>query len=150
MSYKLKLKYLKVLFLISILFSILSFFSKTSGGKELYPFFYWKLYTQPLGSNGIFDDYRIYGITEEKDTIRIPNIGYDFFNQDDYYYYLLGEAQKISNQKNIELIQTRLHSFGKNIAPQYEYYILVKEEFNPIELTINKDHYHSTILLSSK
>jgi len=57
-----KLLATKGLVIISIILSFLSFLNTKKGTKEIYPFFYWKLYSQPLGNTYTFNDFRIYAI----------------------------------------------------------------------------------------
>jgi hypothetical protein len=74
MNIKQNLYITKFLFFISIILSIGTFFNQKNGGSEIYPFYHWKLFSQPLGNYYTFDSYRIYGITTNNDTVRIPNI----------------------------------------------------------------------------
>jgi hypothetical protein len=151
MNFKKKLKYTKFLFFISISFSIISYSLSLKGIPEIYPFFYWKLYSQPLGSNEVFNDYRLYGITKDNDTLRIPNIGYPHFNKDDYYYFITNEASKIkSNSFELNYHKSRIQVFGEFIAPNFENYILAQEQFKPITLLNNTKNYNISILLSTK
>ena len=145
-----KLHITKILFWISIIFSTLSFLLSINNKKEIYPFFYWKLYTQPLGSNLSVNDYRLYGIINN-DTVRITNTGYPNLNQDDYYYFLSNEASKIKNkQKDSTYYKIRLQDFGKFIAPKYDSYLLVEENFNPIDFYKNNSSYYKKIIFSTQ
>jgi len=151
MSYYYKLRITQGIFFLSILLSSISFLNTKFGIKEFYPFFYWKLYTQPLGNNYLYEDYRLYGVTIKNDTVRIKNKGYANFNQDDYYYFLTGEGQKImKNEINLNYHKKRLKDFGEFLAPNYSEYILVKESFNPITIVKNPSNYTKEIILSTK
>ena len=151
MKIKYRLRITQGLFYVSIIVSCFSYINATNGNTEIYPFFYWKLYTQPLGNNYIYNDYRIYGINTESDTIRIANKGYKNFNQDDYYYFLHGEAQlKLNKPKLLKLHKKRLKDFGKFIAPNFTEYLLVKEIFNPLDLTKDPQNYQREIITSTK
>lgn len=142
-----QLKITKSLFFISLILSAVSFFISTQGYKEIYPFFYWKLYTQPLGNTYLYNDYKIYG-TIGKDTIRVSNKGYENFNKDDYYYFLTKEASIIASKKyNSNYHKKRIYDFGQAIAPNFKQYILMKESFNPIEIAKDSTNYTKEIIL---
>ena len=121
------------------------------GFKELYPFFHWKLYTQPLGNTNIVYDYRIYGISKNNDTIRLKNKGYKYLNQDDYYYFLSNEAQKVKSKEfSNSYLKNRLKSFGSLIDSNYVEYLIIEEEFDPMTINSDSKIYKPKIILSSK
>lgn len=151
MNYKYKLIVTQALFFISIFLSVLSYINTKKGGTELYPFFYWKLYTQPLGNNIIFKGYRIYGVNKSKDTVRIPNIGYKYFNKDDYYYFVTIEANKvINNQIDINKHKKRLFEFGTSIAPGFNEYLIIQEKYKVFEISKNSNQFEKHLISSSK
>lgn len=150
MNFKRNLKIVQILFFASVLFSCISFLNKKIGVDEIYPFFYWKLYTQPLGNTYSYKNYRVYGV-HKNDTIRIPNKGYYNLNKDDYYYFLFYEAKKIINkEKPIAYYKTRLKDFGQMLHPNFPEYLLIEEKFNPIEIARDSLNFETTIILSSK
>lgn len=145
-----KIKITKSLFFISILLSIGSLIMKFNGHKELYPFFYWKLYTQPMGNKYIHTDYKLYAL-KGKDTVRIPNIGYAYLNQDDYHYFLSNEASRIKAQeKPKEYFETRLFDFGQMIAPTYDTYFLIEETYNPLKIAEDSTLFTKNIIFKTK
>lgn len=151
MNFKFKLIATQWLFFISIILSIGSFIIKKNGGSEIYPFFYWKLYTQPLGNNLVYQDYRIYGVNNTNDTIRIPNKGYKNFNQDDYYYFLTIEANKvINNEIEIKKHKKRLFEFGNNIAYGFNEYLIIQEKYDVLEYPNNPNKFEKQIISTSK
>ena len=146
-----KLYITKTLVIISVLCSILSFFLVYYGKTEPYPFFHWKLYTQPLGDKQFYNDYRIYAITEKNDTLRLSNSGYKSFNQDDYYYFVTIEASNVLNKKEDRLkYKKRLKEFGHFIAPNYKEYLLVEEYFEVLNSSKNPLNFKKSIILSTK
>jgi hypothetical protein len=151
MNIKQNLYITKFLFFISIILSIGTFFNQKNGGSEIYPFYHWKLFSQPLGNYYTFDSYRIYGITTNNDTVRMPNIGYKNLSQDDYYYFVGAEANKIKNNpEHIDYFKTRIKDFGKFINPNFKDYILIKETFNPMEIIKDTSNYNRNIILSTR
>ena len=151
MNNRYKLIVTQILFFISILLSVLSYVNTKKGGTEVYPFFYWKLYTQPLGSNLIHKDYRIYGVNKFNDTVRIPNIGYKYFNQDDYYYFVTIEANKVINhQIDINKHKKRLFEFGKSIAPGFNEYLIIQEKYKVFEISKNSNQFEKHLISTSK
>lgn len=140
----------KLIFFISIALSICSFLLSLRKKKEIYPFFYWKLYTQPLGNIPIYKDYRLYGI-KNADTIRISNKGYRYLNQDDYYYFLSNEVNKLTT-KNLPITyhKQRINDLGKLIAPQFDHFILMEESFSPSEIIRNHNNFSKKIILISE
>ena len=145
-----KLLFTKILFSLSLLLSATSFISNRYGGPSIYPFTYWKLYTQPLGNVSPIDDYRIYAITLNNDTLRIENKGYNYMNNDDYYYFLTLEASKIKEKKySLSYHKQRIFDFGQFIAPNHLKYLLVKESFDPFEISKDSSKFRKEIILST-
>ena len=145
-----KLKCTKLLVMISFALSILNYFSVKNDFGELYPFFHWKLYTQPLGNTAMVKDYRVYGIYGN-DTIRLKNKGYKFLNQDDYYYFISNEAKKlISNNFPKQELKQRLKSFGLLLDKNCTEFLLVEESFSPLFINSTPKKYQTKILLKTK
>ena len=142
---KLFLKRVLILFFSSIILSITSFVLTFFNQKEIYPFFYWRLYSQPLGSKLNFKDYRLYGV-RDKDTTRLPNKGYPYLNQDDYYYFL---TNHIDIKNNKQKYSKKIHSFGKLINPNFDYY-LIGEEFITLEERGKSNQETVTFIFSTK
>ena len=150
MNSKQQLTVNKFLFFGALILSFVSFFLSLKGKNELYPFFHWRLYGQPLGNTYSYNDYRIYGVYKN-DTVRISNKGYNNLNKDDYYYFLSNEVQKInSNQYSKQYHKKRLHDFGKLIVPKHQYYLLVKESFSPINIAKDSTKFSKKIIFSSQ
>lgn len=129
------LKWTKYLVIGSIVLSILSFINlRVLGGKEIYPFFYWKLYSQPNGAKFPVSTYRIYAVSG-LDTIRIENKGYETFNKDDYIYFLSREITRIQNGEiDLRTAKQRILSFSKSIAPNYNRFLVIEEVYYPFEI----------------
>ena len=142
---KLFFKRTLILFFSSIILSITSFVLTFFNQKEIYPFFYWRLYSQPLGSKLSFKDYRLYGV-RDKDTTRLSNKGYPYLNQDDYYYFL---TNHIDIKNNKQKYSKKIHSFGKLINPNFDYY-LIGEEFITLEEQEKSNKETVTFIFSTK
>lgn len=136
------------LVLLSIFFSILNFFSTKFFKQEIYPFTHWKLYSQPLGNDYQYTDYRLYGI-KNRDTIRIANKNYPNFRSDDFYYFITIESKKIN--KNKQLTNKRLGDFGDFITKnKFNHYLLIEEFFNPIDIYKDSTNYSKKIIYELK
>ncbi len=143
-----------LLIIVLIFTIIMSFFSfireNLNGKKEFYPFFYWKLYTKPLGWEYQIKNYRLYGI-KNNDTIRVNNTGFELFSKDDYYYYITGEANSIKKKEfSEEYYKKRLTNFGGSIGLNYDNYLLIEENFNPLEIFKDSTKYTIKVIFSTK
>lgn len=135
----------------SISMSIFSYIREAKyGGGEFYPFFYWKLYTAPSGWQYKAKDYRLYGVVG-MDTVRISNEGFKLFNKDDYYYFVSGEVGSILNKEySLSFYRNRMTDFANSLGLNYDSYLWVEEEFNPLEIIKNPNNYTTNIIFSSK
>lgn len=141
-------KFTRHLFFISLVFSCLNFISTSYYNQELYPFFHWKLYSQPLGNDYFYADYRLYGINNTRDTIRISNRNNPVFSKDDQYYFLSREAMAIKNNTlTNQRISKRLGDFGDVITQNaFDDYLLIEESFNPLNLISDSAVYTKQII----
>ncbi|MGY5355080.1 hypothetical protein [Wenyingzhuangia sp. IMCC45467] len=138
-----------MLLLFTVIMSCLSFINEMKGGKEFYPFFYWKLYTKPAGWEYTYKYYRLYGVTEASDTVRIENNGYRLFDKDDYYCFLVKESQSILiGEHPKKHYIDRLEAFTNSLEINYDEYFIVEEEFNPLDL-YKKDYKSFTKIIFS-
>lgn len=133
---------------------------------ELYPFFSWKLYTQPVCGSCYNSDYRVYGISGDGDTVRLANKGYPAFTREDYNGYLHGEAGRIEafradllkaksfdsgavKDLSTAYFKRRLTAFGDALTGDaFDTYLLVEERFIPLNIK-NEDGFEVRILLAA-
>lgn len=102
-----------------------------------------------MGSKYTVTGFRIYGV-KNKDTVRIPNIGYKYLNQDDYNYFLRKEATRIKKkEKPVSYFKKRLFDFGQLIAPEYNSYLLVEETYNPLEIIVDSSRFKRNIIFKT-
>ena len=138
MNTKKKLALTKLLFFLSIVLSLGSFVTIGKGYGEIYPFYYWKLFSQPYGWDGAVDDYRVYAKKDSKDTwVRLENHGYKDIDQDDYFYLILNQVNLY--EEDSTLARKKLLTFCQYIAPEYDKYKIVKETFNPYHVNLKAD-----------
>lgn len=136
------------LVILSILFSVLNIITTKFLKEEIYPFTHWKLYSQPLGNDYQYTDFRLYGI-KNKDTFRIANKNYKNFDYDDFYYFVTIEVNKLNQNKN--LTNKRLGDFGDFITNnKFNHYLFVEEFFNPIEIYKDSTNYSKKIIYEFK
>lgn len=126
-------RYTKILFYSSIILSLLSFFFIKKGLGEFYPFYSWKLFTKPSGSEAEEFEYRIYAI-KNKDTIRLENTKSYYFDENDKSKIINSYGDLIFYGKDVLVNKNKLLKFSKFIEPSYNRFILVKEYYRPIEL----------------
>ena len=151
MKIKKKYYFQLTLLLFSVVMSAFSFLNVVKGGEEFYPFFYWKLYTKPSGWEYNYKDYRLYGVTRTKDTIRIENNGYYLFDKDDYSYFIGNESMSIiGKQYTKQYYISRINAFAKSLDVYYGEYLIIEEEFNPIEVYENNKNYTTKVIFSTK
>ena len=122
-------KYTRYLFWFSLLTSLTSLVLMEKGGKEIYPFYSWKLFTVPSGGEPTADQYRIYGI-KGSDTIRIPlvdtNIGYTRLESTSP---MLFYGNKIDKKEDVQTSIEKLKTFSVAAYPQYTRFAIYKETY---------------------
>ncbi|WP_337068704.1 hypothetical protein [Pontibacter sp. 13R65] len=135
----------------SIAGSLLSVFTLSSGWGEVYPFFSWKLFTQPLGNKGSYTEYRIYtsntkeGAKWQRQEIKATPT----FTTDEYYYCFnalvktaLADSARGSNAK------ANLFSFVRHVVPAAHAYKIVEEIYAPLELLNNPTRYDTLTVIT--
>lgn len=140
--------YTQYLVLISIILSIISYGKeKIFHSKEIYPFFWWQLFTNPVKGSTPFTMLRLYEVTKENDTIRLANNGNGI--DDVAYTSLLNEAnEKINNNESYETINKFIQGIGIEKSQKSDQkFILVKEIYkNPINITSQHHEFDKEIL----
>lgn len=130
----------------------LSFFTTQKGWSEIYPFYFWKLYSQPAGWAKHYTSYRVYAKkSNEPNWQRLENKNRASFNKDETLYFLnhitarlLSDQSKIDRKKD----QDKLKKFCKYIAPEFDQYKVVAEDFNPLDLIENEKNYDTTTVVT--
>jgi hypothetical protein len=134
-------RYTQYFVLTSLVLSCLSILTIQLGKGEIYPFFYWKLYTQPAGWQLKHTSYRIYGQRANSNTFeRLANTGRASFNQDETLYFLNPITQRLIENPT-EKDRAKLKAFCQHIAPEYIDYKVVAEKYNPLDLPKNPTKY---------
>ena len=137
--------YTKVIVIISILLSFISIISV----KIAYPFFSWKLYTQPLGTQGRFEEYRIYSKMKMDSVFNRNNIReIPTFTTDEYVYTLNYFVNKTLSYPSE--YKARLLVVCKHFVPNSDEYKIVLESYNPSDLysNNNKNNYDTTTVVT--
>lgn len=131
--------------------SCLSFFTTQKGWSEIYPFYFWKLYSQPAGWSKHYTSYRVYAKNLEETTwTRLKNENRATFNKDETLYFLNHITIRLINgqtkeQRSKDLIKLKV--FCNYIAPEFDEYKIVAEDFNPLELIENEQRYDTTTVV---
>ncbi|WP_407406061.1 hypothetical protein [Chryseobacterium sp.] len=130
------------LFFASIFLSLASLMIMEKGFKEIYPFASWKLFTVPSGGLPTEQRYVLFGI-KNNDTVRIRNTPTAFYEANDKALITDTYSYKIENKDNIEINKKKLLIFAKDIAPQFDNYLVFKETYNPKEIggQMKNSHY---------
>lgn len=126
-------KYTKYLFFISLFLSLLSLYVIEKGGKEIYPFFSWKLFTSPSGSEKFEEQYRLYRV-HGKDTLRVIYTATDIYDENNLALITGFYGKKIEKNENREGSIQKMKIFMKSYQPTYNNLLLYKESFNPWDL----------------
>lgn len=141
-------RFTKHLYFVSLLLIMVSFIgNKMAQRYEIYPFFWWQLFTNPLKGTTPYVMHRIYAV-KANDTIRLANDGK---NLDQVVYnaliHQIVEQSKIDQKQSISI----LTKVGKL---KYQHskcnYLLIEETYeNPVNITLNNHPYAKKIILST-
>ncbi|SIQ29274.1 hypothetical protein SAMN05880574_109107 [Chryseobacterium sp. RU37D] len=126
-------KYTKYLFFISIFLSFVSLYIIEKGGKEIYPFFSWKLFTSPSGSEKFEEQYRLYKV-KGNDTIRVLYKATDLYDENNLALITGFYGKKIEKNEDRERNIRKMKIFIKSYQQENINFLLFKENFNPWEL----------------
>jgi len=128
-----RLQATKIVVIISIILSFGSIATIKLGLGEIYPFFFWKLYSQPLGWENTEADFRIYASNGKNCSFNRLQIKVPFtFSIEEYVYALNRHVNDYLKDKNERSLQ-RLKLFVLHVEPNYERYKIVKEKYHPLE-----------------
>lgn len=130
----------KSLVYLSVLLSVLSFFTSRAGYGEIYPFFFWKLFSQPIGSKGQDELLRIYALDSNDTWERIPIRETKTFLRDDIMYSL---SFNVNDSLNGEM---RLKYLCEHLYPGYKEYRIYKEVYNPKDILEDPDNYDTVFV----
>lgn len=126
-------KYTPILFWVSLTLSAFSYVLASNGGSEIYPFYFWKLFTKPSGAAMEERFYKIYGI-RGTDTLRLQYQDTPLYDGNDQFSFINRWGSQIDASINPTANEEKLKKLLKATAPQYERYLLVEETFNPHHL----------------
>lgn len=126
-------KYTRYLFFISLLLSLASLYLIEKGGKEIYPFFSWKLFTSPSGSENLQESYRIYRVTG-RDTLRVPYEATEIYDENNQALIVGFYGKKIENNEQRAGNIRKIRIFMKSCRPEYDRLLLYKETYHPQDL----------------
>lgn len=126
-------KYTKHLFFISLFLSLASLYVIGKGGKEIYPFFSWKLFTSPSGSEKSEEQYRLYKV-EGSDTIRVLYKATDLYDENNQALITGFYGKKIEKNEDRKRNIQKMKIFIKSYQAEDNNFLLFKESFNPWDL----------------
>ena len=128
-----------------------SVFTTRTGWSEIYPFYFWKLYSQPAGWSYSFDDLRVYGKNvNDENWSRIKNEDRNTFKRDETLYFLRHVIKRIENPDSEMSYQRdlkKLKVFCEFLAPEYAKHKVVRETYNPKEIMKNTTKYDTTTVV---
>ncbi len=126
-------QYTRYLYWLSLLLALTSLYLIEKGGKEIYPFFSWKLFTSPSGSENTEEYYRIYRIVG-RDTLRVAFQPTKIYNENNLALIVGFYGRKIEhNEQKADNIR-KIRIFMKSYRPAYDQLLLYKESFHPWDL----------------
>ncbi|MGU9938506.1 hypothetical protein ACNFNZ_08040 [Empedobacter brevis] len=143
-------QYTKFLVVVGILLMGVSYINfKKFEGLEIYPFFWWQLFTNPQKGSTPFSIYRIYEVNNN-DIIRLSN-NVDNLNETVYNSLLQALVRKIEKNEPIKETKRLLQNIGEQKSRNKgTSYILVKETYkNPSSLKLTDYEFSKTFLFSS-
>ena len=137
MEMKKRLLATKVLVIFSLVASVGSLYTLKKNWGEPYPFFHWKLFSQPTGWDLQVHEYRIYGLTTTGEHIRIKNEQRKTFSSDDLNY-MVSYLMQLSDVKERN---EKLRILCRYIAPEFKSYEVMEEIYNPLVIMNDFDNY---------
>ena len=107
---------------------------KAGGPSELYPFFDWRLFSEPWGVGG-HTTYRIYSRADSAESWTRHSVGPNAgFSRKEYHGALSSwTAAALYDQVALEGLRT----FARAVAPEADAYRIVGEHFDPAEILVN-------------
>jgi hypothetical protein len=145
-----RLRATRLLALAAVVLTLLSYGTYKAGlVRELYPFFYWRLFSEPVGWDGS-STYRLYvrsaaNETWERQPIR-PLPGYTKLKQYTYQWNTL-VREALEDSLNQTAAHERLLVFVDVAAPDASEYRIVAETFHPLDLLEDPTAYDTTTVL---
>lgn len=144
-----QLFYTQLIIFLSMPLGLMSIVTSKVNLGNIYPFFSWKLYSQPLGTNGRFAEYRIYSKNNNETTYhRNPIKELSTFTTDEYVYTLNYFVAKTIEDPT--KYKSRLLAACKHLVPHADDYKIVSETYKPADLYLlpNKYKYDTTTVIS--
>lgn len=130
----------QALVLLSIVLSFASLVTTSKGYGEIYPFFYWKLFSQPNGSRHHDHVYRIYVSGPDSTLKRLPIENISTYTKDDVMYSLdYFVSDTLYGREKLEVLCHYLY-------PEYKEYYIYKEEYVPLDILENSDNYDTLLI----
>ena len=133
----------------SVVLAFVSFCTTAQGWSEVYPFYFWKLYSQPAGWAYSYDDLRVYVKKTEVDNWeRLANRDRKTFNRDESLYFLRHYVPLLSTEGEVQIdAERKIKAYCKFIAPGCVGYKVVQETYNPLEVLYDKQAYDTLTLM---
>jgi hypothetical protein len=145
-----RLKITIAIFIISMAGHVISHFTQRKHLGTFYPFFSWKLFSQPLGTNHQVTEYRIYSraggaATFERNPVKaLPDL-----SPDDYVYtldFLVSQTLRDSLQEHD--YKHTLFEFVQHVVPGSDSYKIVSETYDPKQLLNNNAQYDTATVIT--
>jgi hypothetical protein len=103
------------------------------GWDEPFPFFHWKLYSQPLGAKEGYKGWRIYYRPTPRDSLqRMPVQPIPGFSETAFVYTLYNWVERYKQAP--EAARPALKALAQHAKPGMAEYRIVEEQFQPLEL----------------
>ena len=149
MNLDLRLKISSVIVTIGVVLSIISHYTSVHGLGVIYPFFSWKLYTQPVKTGQMITDYRIYS-QSLMDTIFRRNsiVSVNDFSDEEYSYTFNALVNACISDTSDQQAKKKLIIFLKHVVPDKKAYKIVSESYTARDLYINDYHYDTSTVIS--
>lgn len=144
MSIETKTKYLVY---ISILGIVLSFFTQKKGWGELYPFFHWKLYSQPSAKDSVYCMQKIVVDTGNGE-VELLNDGV-LVSRDDYFYVANQLTRDFETTHDSLLLKSRLNDWGGYLSTNAVCVKLVKSCCDPLAYSKGEKEFKNQLIIST-
>jgi len=122
-------KYTKLLFFVSILLALSSMVLIERGGYEIYPFFSWKLFTNPSGNSKVTEQYRMYRI-QKNDTMRLSHRATPLYDENELAKITDFYGAKIEHGDHAEANKAKFRLFLQSTGLSGDGLVLYRESFD--------------------
>lgn len=134
-----RLSAVKSLVYLSVLLSLLSYFTSRNGYGEIYPFYHWNI-SGSVNSETRGSQLRVYALDSSNVWTRIPVKKSGTFDREDIIHFLGFHSKGNTTSK------MKLKSLCEYLYPGYREYRIYQETYNPKDILENPENYDTVFV----